>query len=252
MKHLTEEEMIGHYYSEDFCRAEAEMHLQACLQCTQAYEEFSKLLGSVHAPGVPPRGSEYGAQVWQSIQGSLQPYGPERKRRFFHWPPFAYATACLLFLAGAFWAGRFWEHAHSQPLVTRSEQETKERVVLFVLDNHLDRSERLLVQLNHAEGEGDHLDFPLQAEAQQLLSDNQLYRQSAAHANDPLLNAALDHLERVLLEITNSGNELTSRDIASIQKEMNTQGLLFQIRVLRARVSEQKPNAHAIRKGANI
>jgi hypothetical protein len=136
--------------------------------------------------------------------------------------------------------------------VTRSEQQTKERVVLFVLDNHLDRSERLLVQLNHAEGEGDYLDFPLQAEAQQLLSDNQLYRQSAAHANDPLLNAALDHLERVLLEVTNSGNELSSRDIASIQKEMNTQGLLFQVRVLRARVSEQKPNAHAIRKGANI
>jgi len=34
-------------------------------------------------------------------------------------------------------------------------------VVLFVLDNHLDRSERLLVQLNHAEGEGDYLDLPL-------------------------------------------------------------------------------------------
>jgi hypothetical protein len=136
--------------------------------------------------------------------------------------------------------------------VTRSEQQTKERVVLFVLDNHLDRSERLLVQLNHAEGEGDYLDLPLQAEAQQLLSDNQLYRQSAAHANDPLLNAALDHLERVLLEVTNSGNGLTSKDIASIQKEMNTQGLLFQIRVLRARATEHKPNAHAIRKGANI
>ena len=252
MKHLTEEEMIGHFYSEDLRPAEAEIHLQACKQCAQAYEEIRELLRSVQAPGVPLRGSEYGAQVWQSIQGSLPPYQPMRKRPIFHWPQVAYAAACLLFLAGAFWAGRFWEHAHSQPTVASSEQQTKQRVVLLVLDNHFDRSERLLVQLNHAGGRGDFVDFPLRAEAQQLLSDNQLYRQSAAQANDPVLNAALDHLERVLLEVANSGNEPTARDIASIQKEMNTPGLLFQIRVLRARISEQKINARAMRKGANI
>jgi hypothetical protein len=251
MKHLTEEEMVAHYYSEDVSKAEAEMHLQACKQCAQVYEEFGKLLESVHAPVVPPRGAEYGAQVWQSIQGSLQTYGPKRKRPFFRWPQFVYAAACLLFVAGAFWAGRMWEHTHSKPVVVRSAQQTKERVVLFVLDNHLDRSERLLVQLNHA-SDRDYVDFPLQAEAQQLLSDNQLYRQSAAQANDPLLNAALDHLERVLLEVANSGKELSSKDIENIQKEMNTQGLLFQIRVLRARVSEQTTNAQAMGKGANI
>jgi hypothetical protein len=251
MKHLTEEEMIGHFYFEDLCQAEFEIHLQACPQCAQTYEEFSKLLRSVQAPGVPLRDSEYGARVWQSIQASLQPYRPMRKRRIFPWPQLAYAAACLLFLAGAFWAGRFWEHAHSKPLLAGGEPQTKQRVVLFVLDNHFDRSERLLVHLNHAGGEGDYVDFPLQAEAQQLLSDNQLYRQSAAQANDPLLDAALDHLERVLLEVANSGHQLTSRDIADIQKEMNTQGLLFQIRILRARISEQKTNAHAIQKGAN-
>jgi hypothetical protein len=250
MKHFTQEEMMAHYYSEGFSKAEAERHLQACQQCAQAYADLSQLLGSVPASDVPLRGSEYGAQVWQSIQRSLQPYGPKQKRRFY-WPRFTYAAAGLLFLAGAFW-GRMWEHAHSKPLVAGSEQQTKQRVVLFVLDNHLDRSERLLVQLNHAGGEGDYVDFRLQAEAQQLLSDNQLYRQSAAQAGDPLLNAALDHLERVLVEVANSSSGLTSRDIASIQKEMNTQGLLFQIRVLRARVSEPKTKAHAIRKGANI
>jgi len=252
MKHLTEDEMISHFYSEDLCQAEAEIHLQTCKRCAQAYEEFSQLLRSVHAPGVPRRGSEYAAQVWQSIQESLQPYRPMRKRSFFRWPQFAYAAACLLFLAGAFWAGRFWEHAHSKPSIASSEPQTKERVVLFVLDDHFDRSERLLVRLNHAGGGEDYVDFPLQAEAQQLLSDNQLYRQSAAPANDPLLNAALDHLERVLVEIANSGHELSGRDIASIQKQMNTRGLLFQIRVLRTRISEQKSNAQAARKGANI
>jgi hypothetical protein len=251
MKHLTEEEMIAHYYSEDVSKAEAEIHLEGCKQCAQAYAEFGKLLASLPAPDVPLRGSEYGAQVWQSIRGSLQTYGSKRKRPFLHWPQLVYAAACLLFVAGAFWAGRMWEHAHSKPVVVRSEQQTKERVVLFVLDNHLDRSERLLVQLNHA-SDREYVDFPLRAEAQQLLSDNRLYRQSAAEANDPLLNAALDHLERVLLEVADSGKELSSKDIENIQKEMNTQGLLFQIRVLRARVSEQTTHAQALGKGANI
>jgi len=252
MKHLTEEEMIEHYYSEDLYKAEAEIHLQACKQCAQTYEELGKLLGHVRAVDAPERGPEYGAQVWQSIQGSLRPYPPKRKRSFFMWPQFAYAAACLLFLVGAFWAGRLWEHAHTKTLVASNPQQTKERVVLFVLDNHLDRSERLLVQLNHAGGEEENTGFPLQAEARQLLSDNQLYRQSAAQTNDPLLNAALDHLERVLVEVANSPDQLSTADIERIQQEMNTQGLLFQIRVLRTKVSEQKTNAQAVTKGANI
>lgn len=252
MKHLTEEEVVALYYAEDESTAEADIHLKDCRQCGQAYEELSRLLSNLHAPAVPPRSSNYGAQIWQSIQGSVQPYRPERKRALFRWPQFAYAAACLLFLAGAFWAGRLWEHNHSNPRIAGGDQQTKERVVLFVLDNHLDRSERLLVQLNHAGSEGNTVGFPLQAEARQLLSDNQLYRLSASQANDPLLNAALDHLERVLLEVANSGDELSSRDIANIQHEMNTPGLLFQIRVLRARVSGQTTKAHAVEKGANI
>ena len=196
--------------------------------------------------------SDYGAQVWQSIQGALQPYQAKQKRNFFQWPQLAYAAACLLFLAGAFLAGRVWEHAHTKPLLASTPQQTKERVVLFVLNNHLDRSERLLVQLNHAGAEGERVDLPLRGEAQQLLTDNRLYRQSVAQSNDPLLTAALDHLERVLLEVANSPDELSAADIARIEQEMNTQGLLFQIRVLRTKVSEQKLNDQAIGKGAAL
>jgi len=252
MKHLTEEEMIEHYYSEDLYKADAEIHLQACKQCSQSYAELGKLLGSVRAPEPPARSSDYGDQVWRSIQGALQPYPAKQKRSFFQWPQLAYAAACLLFLAGAFLAGRMWEHAHTKPSLASNPQQTKERVVLFVLDNHLDRSERLLVQLNHAGAEGEQVDLPLRGEAQQLLTDNRLYRQSVDRSNDPLLTAALDHLERVLLEVANSPEELSAADIARIEQEMNTQGLLFQIRVLRTKVSEQKQDAQAISKGVTL
>jgi hypothetical protein len=252
MKHLGEEELIEHYYGEDLYKADAEMHLQACTQCAQAYEELSRVLGSVRMSEPPARIPEYGEQIWQSIQGSLQAYPVKKKRRFFVWPQMAYAAACLLFIAGAFLAGRLWEQAHRKPSLADTPRQSQERVVLFVLDNHLDRSERLLVQLNHAGAEVENANLPLRSEAQQLLSDNQLYRQSAAQANDPLLSAALDHLERVLLEVANSPDELSSADLARIEQEMNTQGLLFQIRVLRTKVSQQEQHAQAIRRGVTL
>ena len=155
-------------------------------------------------------------------------------------------------MALAFLAGRFWEYTHRQPPIAGTPQQSRERVVLFVLNNHLDRSERLLVQLNHAGAEVENANLPLRLEAQQLLTDNQLYRQSAAQANDPLLTNALDHLERVLLEVANSPDELSSADVARIEQEMNTQGLLFQIRVLRTKVSQQEKHSQAIRRGVTL
>ena len=252
MKHLTEEELIEHYYGEDIYKADAEIHLQACSQCAQAYEELGKLLGSVRTSEPPARSPEYGAHIWQSIQGSLQAYPIKRRHGFFVWSQLAYAAACLVFVALAFAAGRFWEQAHRQPLIAGTPQQSRERVVLFVLNNHLDRSERLLVQLNHAGAEVENANLPLRLEAQQLLTDNRLYRQSVVQANDPLLTAALDHLERVLLEVANSPDELSSADVARIEQEMNTQGLLFQIRVLRTKVSQQEKHSQAIRRGVTL
>jgi hypothetical protein len=266
MKHLTEEELVEHYYGEDLYKADAELHLQACGQCAQAYEELGRLLGTLRTVEPPTRGAEYGAHVWQSIQGSLPRY-PEKKKRFsfFAWPQLAYAAASLIFVAAAFLAGRQWEQMHRPPTVAKTPApsgEPRERVVLFVLDNHLDRSERLLVQLNHVQldhvqlnhagAAEERVDLPLRSEAQQLLTDNRLYRQSITKSNDPAMNAALDHLERVLLEVANSPGELSSADVARIEQEMNTQGLLFQIRVLRSKVSEQANHAQSVPKGVTL
>ena len=89
MKHLTEEELIDHYYSEDSHKAEVAAHLRICTPCARAYEELGKLLANVRAPETPERDSEYGARVWQSIQGSLDPYRAKQKRKFFYFPQFA-------------------------------------------------------------------------------------------------------------------------------------------------------------------
>ena len=96
----------------------------------------------------------------------------------------------------------------------------------------------------------------MQEEARELLSANRLYRESVKQAGDPALAAALDHLERVLIEVSNEPAGLSQARLNELQKEMNTDGLLFEVRVLRSRVQEnveQKGSASvAATKGVSI
>ena len=60
------------------------------------------------------------------------------------------------------------------------------------------------------------------------------------------------HPIRVLLEIANTPDKLNGDDIARIEQAMNTDSLLFQIRVLRARNLWQQPKVDSRLKGASI
>ncbi len=251
MNHLTEEQLVAHYFSDDTNRVVVETHLRICSRCEQAYEEISNVL-SVRAPEPPAREPDYGKQLWKSIQAPLRPYPKVPKSSYFSWPGLVLATACLLGLVAAFFVGAVWQRLRTYPPRAAISAQAKERVVLFILDDHLDRSERLLVQLSHADGQNGDPDHSLQSEARQLLPDNRLYRQAISGSNDPMMTAALDHLERVLLEVANSPDKLNSAEIARIEQQMNTDSLLFQIRVLRAKTSRQEPKPELSRKGASI
>jgi hypothetical protein len=123
-------------------------------------------------------------------------------------------------------------------------------VVLVVLTDHLDRTERLLVALQHADPGDAAENSQLQSQARELLASNRLYRLSASEAGDPALAAALDRLERVLAEVANDPS-LSAVDLDRVRKEMNTEGILFEVRVLLSRTPDLQSGAeHA--KGATI
>ena len=251
MNHLTDEQLIEHYFGEGANRVANETHLRVCARCEQVYDEISNVL-RVRGPEPPQRQPEYGKRVWQSIQAQLRPYPARPRRRYFTMPRLVLAGACVAGLAVAFIGGTLWERSHTHPSVAGSSEKMKERMALYILDDHLDRSERLLVQLNHAGADAGEIDSVLQAEARQLLPDNRLYRQALSSSSDPIMNAALEHLERVLLEVANSPNGLNGDDVTRIEQEMNTDSLLFQIRVLRARSPRPEPRFESTRKGASI
>ncbi|HTH52997.1 MAG TPA: hypothetical protein VL495_03540 [Edaphobacter sp.] len=240
MNHLNQQTLLDYYYGESDSPAAIDEHLHECAECAREFNALRSDLAAIPVLSAPVRGEDYGQQVWQSIRTSLPVYEAPQKKHPFGWlmsSPWkgfvAAATACLLIVA-AFFVGRHWEHRTPSLAANHSTSEQgRERVLLVVLGDHLDRSERLLVELRHADPSTE---APLQAEARDLLSSNRLYRESVKQSGDPTLATALDHLERVLIEVSNEPGGLSKARLDELQKEMNTDGLLFEVRVLRSRV----------------
>ncbi len=68
MKHLNEEELILHYYSEESDVFAAEQHLDQCEECRAHYASLQRVLNVVDSLPVPVRGENYGGEVWRRIE----------------------------------------------------------------------------------------------------------------------------------------------------------------------------------------
>jgi hypothetical protein len=265
MKHLTEEELVAQALRErehrrDDKRADAvEGHLADCAACADSYLVLLSDLAAMKQMTTPVRDQWYGERVWQSIEGSLTAY-EQSQRSWWRpvragapvWKGLVYAGACALLMVGAFFAGTQWEHWKQQPPTAKVEHktpQTKQPIVVVVLDEHLDRSERFLVELKHADLDSPAMASPIRDEARSLLAANKVCREKAAETSDPELSTALDHLDRLLAEAANEPGGLNPRSIAKLQEQMNSDGLLFEVRVLRSRIASRKAAGNIAFKG---
>jgi hypothetical protein len=261
MKHLTEEEWLDYYYGESADREAMQPHIAQCAECAARGQELTHDLGIMReSAGEPQRDAAYGEEVWESLRSSLTPYPKAQTVRRWNWtawlnPRMALAGAALALLAiaaAAFYSGRMWEQKRGQPVTSATNQQARQRIILFVVSDHLDRSQRLLAELNDPEQAA--ADHGLQAKARELLTANRLYRQSSrldpkglnqgsAGEENASLETILDDLEPVLIELANQPDHLDSTKIVQLRKQLNTGGLLFEIHVLRSRAHPQEPNA---------
>jgi hypothetical protein len=250
MNHLSEEQLIELYYSKD--GPEAARHLDACGECARAYEALQADLVDLQPAPEPARDENYGRQVWAAIADGLPAYARPRTPWFRRplWVGLSAACACALLIA-AFYAGRIWEHQqqpHSIALTAPAAPHAP-RVVVVVLSDHLERSERLLVELKHANADDAGLRSPLRDEARSLLAANRRCRQEAEETGDPELTKALDRLNALLTELADQPNGMSADAIARLQEQMKKDGLLFEVRVLRSRIPDHQAAATGHLKG---
>jgi hypothetical protein len=238
MNHLSEEQLILHYYGEEVGTDQAAGHLEACAECRVRYGSLQRVLNAVDALPVPERGPEYGPALWSRIAPAI----PARGRWWWPAPVWrwaAVAAAASVLMVAAFVAGRFYPAARPAHMAIADPQ-ARERILLLAVGDYLDRSQIVLAELANAETSGP-LDITAEKErAADLVSESRLYRQTALHTGDDRVAALLDDLDRVLIEISHAPSRLEPHDLAGLRNRLRSEGILFKIRVLGSNVRNQE------------
>ncbi len=255
MNHLTEEQLILHYYGEEGDTLGAEQHLEACEACRALYGSLQRVLNIVDSLPVPERGPEYGAELWKRLEpqvakGSWLRWSA-RGLRFPRPLRLAGAAAAVsLMLVAAFLVGRFYPRVTpGQPVETAAaDPQAGERILLVAVGDYLERSQMVLIDLANALPHGS-LDISAEKRrAADLVSESRLYRQTAAHTGDTAVSGILDELDRVLLEISHAPSQVSPGELEKLRQRFEAEGILFKIRVLGSNVrNQEEPAPHQAR-----
>jgi hypothetical protein len=246
MNHLSEEQIVLHYYGDAESEEQIRHHLAECSACREEFERVQGLLRNIEPPEVPEPPAIFEEKTWLNVRDRL----PQKGRGFRQWltapPKWVLATTMAVLLAAAFVAGRYWPR-QGPAVPPNTAQANPQRVVLIAVGGHLERSQMLLVEIMNADGKGP-VDFSTeQQQARDLLDANHLYRASAQRAGDPQIARLLDELGRVLAEVANGPQELSPGDLQQIRTRIQSESLLFKVRVVgsevnsRVRRQEQQP-----------
>ena len=248
MNHLTEEQIVLHYYGDAENSSDVERHLAACPECHAEFARVKAMLEQIEPLEVPEPSAGFEEKTWLNLRDRL----PEKRglfsRLFGARQKWALGGLMALLLLAAFLAGRF-SPRHETPITARSAPGNPQRVVLVAVGDHLERSQMLLVEIMNADSKGP-IDLSAeQAEARDLLDSNHLYRLSAQQAGDPQVASLLEQLGSVLTEIANGPSEVSPGDLQQVRHTIQSESLLFKVRVVgsevnsRARKPEQTPGA---------
>ncbi len=236
MNHLTETELIAFHHDEltsaDLSAAAIRSHLDSCAACAATSDSIAQTLRTFSAEPVPTPNLEH---QWQHLSLNLHTLTKPASRRrfaFFFLPATSLAFASLLVLAaaGLHFSKIHIIRGHHVPVTTAvnghlpfTAQPTDPAIA-----NHLDAAERLLTEVDHSSGP---LDAETRSQAHTLLLQNAVYTRTARDQGNVAQAAVLDNLSRVLITLDNAPDNPGST--LDLRVEMNTSGLLFEIRILR-------------------
>jgi hypothetical protein len=227
--HVTEEQLVLHVFGDD--DAEAAAHIAACPAClaeVQTFRDVVELAGSV-TPPEPADG--YGEKVWNSIRWRL---GPQRAQKRWVAPMLAAAMLAMAVIGGLLLRPKQQQPLIRPPATFSPQAGRRDSFLRAVVDDHLDDSERVLLEVANADPTRP-LDTTSESKrAAELVTSNRIYRQTALQRGDLRTAALLSDLEPLLVEISHSGNSLRADDVASLQRRIDSKGLLFQMRVIRS------------------
>ena len=243
-QHLTEDELILHFYGEteraDTARVES--HLESCAECQSAKEKLHSVMALVDsaAPVEAPIGFERIA--WARLEPALDRNARSGWRTFFWFPQWALAGGVAALVLAAFVAGRFsgGDAAVTTPNTRVVASVEPGRVLQTAVGDHLDSTAMMLVELANADTDGADVLAGEQERAVDLVAANRVIRASALQSGDAQIVDILEDLERVLLEVANAPANATSNDLTDLQSRITREDLLFRLRVIASEMRQRQ------------
>ena len=249
--HLSEEELILHYYGETDRSDESRVasHLGSCGDCQTANAQLRRVLTLVETASPAQARPGFERDVWARLEPALgddltmnrEPQTANREGRWrtlFWFPQWALGGGVAALVLAAFVAGRV---SGGDPASARRTppaaslvmaDAAPDRVLHAAVGDHLDRTQMMLTELVNNDVDQADLFAGEQERASDLVAINRLIRQSAVQSGDAGVADVLEDLERVLLEIANAPADVTSNELSELKSRITAQDLLFRVRVI--------------------
>lgn len=258
--HPGHDDLVLHHYGEAGAAAAAiDRHLASCAGCRASQAHLQQALALIEASSEGEPAAGYEATMWARLQDHLEPAAPWWRRAWeggvARW---ALAASMATVAAVAFYAGSQTRDGGTVPATgggpaqatatAPADTSGRSRLLDMAIGDHLDRAQLVLSEVTNGDGEA----APLAGErlrATDLVATNRLVRQTATLSGDESVDTVLDDLERALVEIANAPDTLDTDDWAALKARIDTQGLLFRVRVMAAELRARQQPAPTLRKG---
>lgn len=247
-RHLSDDELVLCHFQDTADLPRMSSHLESCGECRARYARLERLLAAAADMPVPEPDTAFESRVWWRLEPCLQ------SARSRWWQPalrpsrLALASATAALIVAAFVAGWVWRGP--VPAAPSHEASTatvlplaRQRVLLVALSDHLDRSHVALSEIANAEPDRPVDISTEQTRARDLLSVGRILRQATEEEGDRALARVLDDIERVLLDIVNGPSQLTPAQVDRIRSRIQSEGLIFKVRVAGSVVREREARA---------
>ena len=257
-RHISDEDLLLDYYGEATPEQHAEMraHVETCAECQALDHELRAVLALVDSEPVPDAPPGFEREMWARLEPLVSGFSRTNEVRLkadttradttwsFELPRWALAASVAALAVGSFALGRVWDTPTTPARVSSANvRELSERMLRSEVEEHLERSQRVFVELVNADDSAPVLLARDRERAADLVAAGRLYRRSAEEMGDADTRDLLEDVERVLVEIANGPEVESSNDLSEVRARITDQDLIFRLRVMTAGMQARERRA---------
>jgi len=257
-RHMSDEDLLLDYYGEATPEQHAEMraHVETCAECQALDRELRAVLALVDSEPVPDAPPGFEREMWARLEPVVSGFSRTNEVRLkadttaadtawsFEFPRWALAASVAALAVGSFALGRVWDTPTTSPGVSTADvRELSERMLRSEVEEHLERSQRVFVELVNADDSAPVRLASDRERAADLVAAGRLYRRSAEEMGDADTRDLLEDVERVLVEIANGPEVESSNDLSEVRAQITDQDLIFRLRVMTAGMQARERRA---------